>query len=76
MTTQTIVKNGKIVLPSIISQAWEKSEVLIYPKRNSILIKKIQKSFKNLSELAKRTSSKKLSPSVIQKEIEAFRENK
>ncbi len=77
MTTQTIIKNGKIVLPAAISQAWEKSEVLIYPKPNSILIKKIQKKFKNLSELAKKTSStKKLSSFEIQKEIEAFRKNK
>lgn len=77
MTSQTTtIKNGTIVLPKAIRKAWQGADVFMLPDEDSILIKKIEKPLKRLSDLADRIKSPKMSQSEIENEIKAFRKSK
>ena len=77
MTFQTTkIENGTIALPRIIRQNWDKADILIFPSQDTLLIKKIEKSINNLSEIAQRISSKPAVKKIIAKEIKLYRKNK
>ena len=77
MTIQTTkVKNGMIILPKELRKTWKKVDVFIFPNEDTLIIKKIQKPFPKLSDLASRISSPKMSQKEIEKEIQAYRKKK
>jgi len=77
MVTQTTkVKNGMIILPKEFKKAWKKTEVFIFPSKDTLIIKKIQKPLSRLSDLALRISSPKMGFKEIEKEIQSYRKKK
>jgi len=77
MATQTTkVKNGIITLPKKLWKAWKKGEIFIFPNKDTLIIKKVQKPLSRLSNLASRISSPKMSQKEIEKEIQTYRKNK
>jgi len=77
MVTQTTkVKNGMIVLPKGLRKTWKRTEVFIFPNKDTLIIKKIQKPLSRLSELASRISLPKMTKKEIEKEIQAYRKKK
>lgn len=77
MTTQTTkVKNGTITLPKEFRKAWKEADVFIFPNKDTLIIKKLQKPFPRLSEIASKVSSKKMSQKEIKKEIRAYRKKR
>lgn len=72
------IKNGTIVLPKEIQKSWAGIDVFMLPREDSILIKKIEKPQEQLSDLADKVKSPKMSGKEIEQEIEDFRklENK
>ncbi len=77
MTTQTLkVENGRITLPKNLQKNWQKAEVFVFPNKDTIVIKKIQKPLFRLSGLTSRISSPKMTQKEIEKEIQVYRKNK
>jgi len=77
MTTQTAkVKNGMIVLPKELRKSWKGVEVFVFPNKDTLIIKKIQKPLPKLSDLASRIFSPKMSQREIEREIQAYRKKK
>ena len=77
MTSQTTkIKNGIIVLPPNLRRAWKEGEVFIFPNKDTLIIKKLQRSVSRLSKIASKISSKRMSQKEIEKEIQAFRKSK
>lgn len=77
MTPQTTkVENGKIVLPKQLRKAWKEAKIFLFPNEDTLVVKRIRKPLAQLSELASRVSSTKLSRKEIEKEIQAFRNAK
>jgi len=64
MTQPTItkIKNGKIVLPENLQKNWKERQVFLFPLKDTLIIKKIQKPLesdwenyeKNLKEVEKK----------------------
>ena len=77
MTTQTAtIKDGKITLPEKLRKPWKKAKVFIFPSNDTLIVKKVQKPLSNLSDLASRISSPKISEREIKKEIQSYIKNK
>ena len=77
MTIQTAtIKDGKITLPEKLRKPWKKAKVFIFPSNDTLIVKRAQKPLTNLSDLASRISSPKMSNKEIEKEIQSFRKNK
>jgi len=77
MITKTVkIKNGTITLPKKIRKSWKGTEIFIFPSKDTLIIKKIQKPLSKLSNLAQRISYPKISRKEIEKEIKNYRKNK
>jgi len=72
----TKIKNGTISLPEKIRKSWKGAEIFIFPSRDTLIVKKIQKPLSKLSNLAQRISSPKMSQKEIEKEIQDYRKSK
>jgi len=70
------VKDGAIILPKRIQNAWKEAEVLLFPSRTTLIIKRTQKDLSPLSGLASKISSKKMIAKEIAKEIQNYRRNR
>ena len=74
MTSQTAkVINGSITLPRALRERWENADVLIVPADDTMVMKRIGKPLKRLSDAAERVSSAPLSQEEIADEIAAYR---
>ncbi|MGB2762585.1 MAG: hypothetical protein WBC21_03570 [Minisyncoccales bacterium] len=77
MVTQTVkIKNGTITLPEKIRKSWKGAEISIFPSKDTLIVKKIQKPLSKLSDLAQRISSPKMSQKEVEKEVQYYRKNK
>lgn len=77
MNTQTVkIENGTITLPEEIQKDWREAEVLVFPNNDTLIVKKVSRPLKKLSDLADRTVSPAMSSREIDQEIQAYRQNK
>ena len=77
MTTQTTkVKNGALILPRDILKSWKKADVFVLPLPDTLIVKKLAKPSRKLSEIASVVKLPKLTSREIQKEIQAHRRQK
>jgi len=75
MTQKTlIIKNGMIKLPKGIQRAWKQVEVVIFPSKDTLVVKKVQKPIRKLSEIAERISLSRMSSQEVEKEITSYRQ--
>ncbi len=72
----TKIKNGIITLPEKIRKFWKETEIFIFPSKDTLIVKKIQKPLSKLSDLAQRISSPKMNQKEIAKEIQNYRKEK
>ncbi|MCD6528202.1 hypothetical protein J7K44_01020 [bacterium] len=74
MTQPTItkIKNGKIVLPENLQKSWKGRQVFLFPFKDTLIIKKIQKplesDWKNYEAKLKK-GGKKISPQLIEEAV-------
>jgi len=72
----TKVKNGVIILPQGIRDAWKEAEILLFPSRTTLIIKRPQKALSPLSGVASKISSKKMTVKEISEEIQEYRKHR
>ncbi len=70
-----IVKNRKVALPPALGEQWENAQVAILPSRDNdtLIIKRMQKPLRRLSDIAARNTLPRMSKQAINKEIRAYR---
>lgn len=77
MTPQTLtIKNGIITLPRELKHSWQKAEVFVLPTKDALIVKRIEKPLKNLTDLINRVVSPQMSSQEIGKEIQSYRNEK
>jgi len=74
MTTKTAkVINGSLTLPREIGQLWERADVLLVPSDDTLLVKRIGKPLKKLSDVAERIATPAMATNAIQEEVDQYR---
>lgn len=74
MTTTTLkIINGTIRLPKELQRSWKQAQVLLFPSKDTLIVKKVQKSIQKLSEVAERITLSSMSEREIEKEIAEYR---
>ena len=71
----TKINNGAMTLPKEIRAAWQGARVLVMPTDDTLIIKRMEKPLKKLSDLANRVSTPPMTQQEIDKEIKADRKN-
>ncbi|MBI4223696.1 MAG: hypothetical protein HY609_02080 [Deltaproteobacteria bacterium] len=73
MPTQTAkIKNGALVLP----RSWKRADVFVLPLEDTLIVKKLSRPARKISEIASLVKLPKLTAREIQKEIETYRRKK
>lgn len=68
------ILNGAIKLPKFLQKSWAGGNVLLFPSKDTLVVKRIQKPSVKLSETAGRVVAlPKFTSRQVQKEIEVYR---
>ena len=70
-----IIKKGKVELPREISKTWDNAEITMLPSEDNdtLIIKRMQKPLRHLSEIAERNPLPRLSTQALNQEIKSYR---
>lgn len=69
------IKNGRVLLPRGISEKWNNAEVAVLPSQSNdtLIIKRVQKPLRRLSEIAERSPLSRMNKQAINREIQDYR---
>jgi hypothetical protein len=67
------VTNGVLSLPRELMERWENANVLIVPADDTMVVKRMEKQLKSLSEVAERVSIPAMSDEEVANEIASYR---
>lgn len=74
MTTTTLkIKNGTIKLPKDLQKSWKQADVLLFPTKDTLIVKKVQNPIQKLSEIADRITFSPLTQREVAKEVAEYR---
>ncbi len=73
MATTLKVKNGIIRLPKNVERQWNQADAVLFPSRDTLVVKRVQKPLGKLSDIPNRISLPRMKAREIEREITAYR---
>lgn len=76
ISTITKIQNGTVKLPTPLSKKWQNVDIVVVPLKEAIILKRLNRPFGKLSDIALANDLPALSDSVIEKEIADYRQGR